>query len=88
MIVTDKYAQNYYEAPKTGNRSPSPPLALLKHSSTLFTGRDAYLEKLRAHFGSRTQPNDLTRRSLLLYGMGGIGKTQICLKFMEDVEDQ
>ncbi|KAF8348016.1 hypothetical protein F5887DRAFT_1259533 [Amanita rubescens] len=82
------YAQNYYEAPTTANRTPSPPLALPKHSSTLFTGRDTYLGKLREHFGLRASPNDLARRSFLLYGMGGIGKTQICLKFMEDSEDQ
>ena len=61
---------------------------MLKHSSTLFTGRDTYLEKLREHFTPRTSLNDLARRSFLLYGMGGIGKTQICLKFIENAEDQ
>jgi hypothetical protein len=27
----------------------------------------------------------MSRRSCLLWGMGGIGKTQICLKFIEEM---
>ncbi|KAF8629297.1 hypothetical protein AX15_003529, partial [Amanita polypyramis BW_CC] len=56
------------------------PLPPLKHSSDLFTGRHSYLKVLEDHFS----PHSITqRRSYLLYGMGGIGKTQICLKFIE-----
>jgi hypothetical protein len=52
-------------------------------SSTNFTGRRDYLTKLRAYFN--VGPNEpLRRKSFLLYGMGGIGKTQICLKFAEE----
>ena len=58
-----------------------PPLPILKHSSGLFTGRDAYLQKLREHF-SHYPNND--RKLFLLYGMGGMGKTQICLRFIEE----
>src|ERR1700731_2629518 len=48
-----------------------------------FTGREGYLEKLRTHFSMRQgQPH--SRRLFLLYGMGGVGKTQICLKFIEE----
>ena len=33
--------------------------------------------------------NELTsRRSCLLWGTGGIGKTQICLKFTEEISDR
>jgi DNA replication protein DnaC len=52
-------------------------------SSMKFTGRRDYLTKLRAIFNAES--DGLRRRkSFLLYGMGGIGKTQICLKFTEE----
>src|SRR6202035_953915 len=55
-------------------------------SSANFTGRRDYLTKLRDYFS--VKPNEPPRRkSFLLYGMGGIGKTQICLKFTEDNSD-
>jgi hypothetical protein len=55
-------------------------------SSANFTGRGDYLTKLRDHFS--VKPDEpLRRKSFLLYGMGGIGKTQICLKFIEENSD-
>ncbi|KAF8633078.1 hypothetical protein AX15_001526 [Amanita polypyramis BW_CC] len=56
------------------------PLPPMKHSSDLFTGRHSYLRILEDYFGSHSMAE---RKSYLLYGMGGIGKTQICLKFLE-----
>jgi len=52
------------------------------NSSALFTGRENILERLKVHFAPQEQ-GDICRKSFLLYGMGGIGKTQICLKFVE-----
>jgi hypothetical protein len=55
-------------------------------SSVNFTGRRDYLAILRAYFS--VEPDEpLHRKSFLLYGMGGIGKTQICLKFTEENSD-
>ena len=34
------------------------------------------------HFAPQGQ-GDKCRKAFLLYGMGGVGKTQICLKFVE-----
>jgi hypothetical protein len=51
----------------------------------LFTGRQHYLETLWEYFVLRD--SSLPRRSFLVYGMGGAGKTQICLKFVEDNSD-
>jgi hypothetical protein len=52
-------------------------------SSVKFTGRRDYLAKLRAFFNAEShEPH--RRKFFLLYGMGGIGKTQICLKFTEE----
>jgi hypothetical protein len=56
----------------------------MKHSSALFTGHYEYLQKLREYFGPNAGGQ---RKSLLLYGLGGIGKTQICLKFIEENAD-
>jgi len=57
--------------------------------STLFTGQSQYIISLKAHFDISTEETRLPeQRSLLLYGMGGVGKTQICLKFIQEVSDQ
>jgi hypothetical protein len=48
----------------------------------LFTGREVCLEKLRRYFVPRDKSRP--RRSFLIYGMGGAGKTQIALKFVEE----
>jgi DNA replication protein DnaC len=55
-------------------------------SSTNFTGRRDYLMKLRDYFSVK-HGEPLRRKSFLLHGMGGIGKTQICLKFTEESSD-
>ena len=70
--------------PAMPNKAVLPPLPPLKHSSTLFTGRDDYLQRLRDYFHSSIGGE---RKSFLLYGLGGIGKTQICLKFIEQNSD-
>ncbi|KIL63413.1 hypothetical protein M378DRAFT_51723, partial [Amanita muscaria Koide BX008] len=48
--------------------------------STFYTGRDTYMQALKECFSPKL---DNERKRFLLYGMGGIGKTQICLKFIE-----
>ena len=54
------------------------------NSSALFTGREGVLKRLMDHFTPQDQV-ERGRKSFLLYGLGGIGKTQICLKFIEIV---
>ncbi|KAM6493175.1 hypothetical protein JOM56_011309 [Amanita muscaria] len=53
----------------------------LRCPSGLFSGRKPYLQDLHTHFIANPSPE---RKTFLLYGMGGIGKTQICLKFIEE----
>ena len=85
VVHVDKSdSQNHYNISVTADRAALQPLPPLKHSSTLFTGRDEYLQRLRSYFSCSTQAN---RKSFLLYGLGGIGKTQICLKFIEQNVD-
>lgn len=57
----------------------SPSLPALRPPSSLFTGRYTYLQTLKEHFCNPSEQ----RNYFLLYGMGGIGKTQICLQFIE-----
>src|ERR1700733_2602733 len=55
-------------------------------SSPNFTGRRDYLTRLKDFFSAESN-GPLRRKSFLLYGMGGIGKTQICLRFTEENSD-
>ena len=63
-------------------------IPLTPNPSNRFTGRTEVIAKLKRHFFSKTNDVVKKRKFFLLYGMGGIGKTQICLKFLEDMSDQ
>jgi len=57
-------------------------------ASKLFTGQLEYIQTLKMHFGISSGDSMISaQKSYLLHGMGGIGKTQICLKFIEEVAD-
>ena len=62
------------------------PVPQKPNPSPLFTGREDVLAKLGKIFADR--PDSKPMRSCLLWGMGGIGKTQICLKFTEAMSDR
>ena len=77
---------NYYTS--TGNRTTSDAAIPVKPNSSIrFTGRTDVLAKLKEHFTVRNTDKLRRRKFFLLYGMGGIGKTQICLRFIEDMSD-
>ena len=72
-----------------GNRTTSDGLIpLMPNPSTRFTGRADVIAKLKRHFFPNTNDAVHKRKFFLLYGMGGIGKTQICLKFVEEMFDR
>jgi len=72
-----------------GNRTTSDGvIPLMPNPSTRFTGRVEVIAKLKSHFFPKTNDAVQKRKAFLLYGMGGIGKTQICLKFVEEVSDR
>lgn len=50
--------------------------------SSLFIGREDFLNALKAFFTDRGSKQH-SRREYLLHGMGGSGKTQIALAFAE-----
>ncbi|KIJ90248.1 hypothetical protein K443DRAFT_686888 [Laccaria amethystina LaAM-08-1] len=62
-------------------------ISLMPNPSTRFTGRTEAIAKLKSHFFN-TNDAVQKRKFFLLYGMGGIGKTQICLKFVEEMSDR
>ena len=62
-------------------------IPLMPNPSNRFTGRTEVITKLKRHFFN-TNDSVLRRKYFLLYGMGGIGKTQICLKFVEEMSDR
>ncbi|KIK00792.1 hypothetical protein K443DRAFT_99679 [Laccaria amethystina LaAM-08-1] len=72
-----------------GNRTTSDGvIRLMPNPSTRFTGRTEAIAKLKGHFFTDTNDAVQKRKFFLLYGMGGIGKTQICLKFVEEMYDK
>ncbi|KAM6493363.1 hypothetical protein JOM56_011497 [Amanita muscaria] len=79
--VGGNYTKNVYLSSNAPSLGQIPPLPLLRSPSTFFTGRDSYLQSLKDHFSPKSCSE---RKKFLLYGMGGIGKTQICLKFIEE----
>jgi hypothetical protein len=53
--------------------------------SSVFTGREDILQRLsESCLPPRTQDNLGVQRRFVLYGLGGSGKTQVCLKFAQD----
>ena len=63
------------------------PVTLMPNSSVRFTGRTEILARLKDHFSVGSKDEVRKRKQFLLYGLGGIGKTQIVLKFIEEMSD-
>ena len=77
---------NYYTS--AGDRTASDAAIPSKPTSSIrFTGRTDILTKLKEHFTAESNDQLRPRKFFLLYGMGGIGKTQICMRFIEDMSD-
>ena len=64
-------------------------LVTLPLPADYFTGRDEYLEVIKASFDFPKTSAELKRqRRFVLYGMGGIGKTQLALKFLDEHSEE
>ena len=63
-------------------------IPLMPNPSPRFTGRTEVIAKLKSHFFTNKNDAAHERKFFLLYGTGGIGKTQICLKFVEEMSDR
>jgi len=63
-------------------------IPLVPNPSPRFTGRADIIAKLKEYFSANAYDGVQKRKYFLLHGMGGIGKTQICLKFIEEMSNQ
>jgi hypothetical protein len=61
-------------------------IPLMPNPSNSFTGHTEVITQLKRNFFN-TNDSAQKRKFFLLYGMGSIGKTQICLKFVEEMCD-
>ncbi|CAI6339178.1 unnamed protein product [Periconia digitata] len=56
-----------------------------RNPSINFTGRQKHAERVKYMLGETYKPSDGKRSKILvLFGLGGSGKTQFCLKYIED----
>ena len=62
-------------------------IPLVPNPSTRFTGRTEVISKLKSHFFTNMSDAVQKRKLFLFYGMGAIGKTQICLNFVGEVSE-
>jgi hypothetical protein len=83
LMALDLLQINIHKGDRTTSDGVIP---LMPNPSTRFTGRTEVITKLKSHF-SNTNDSVQKRNFFLLHGMGGIGKTQICLKFIEEMSD-
>ena len=73
---------NIYKKDRTTSDGVIP---LMPYPSNRFTGRTEVSAKLKNHFSTNISDPAGKRKFFLLHGMGGVGKTQICLKFIEEM---
>ena len=87
-LLINRYLEQINYNTGTGNRMTSDAAIPVKPNSSIrFTGRNDVLAKLKEHFNAESNDKLRRRKFFLLYGMGGIGKTQICMRFIEDMSD-
>jgi Holliday junction resolvasome RuvABC ATP-dependent DNA helicase subunit len=72
-----------------GNRrTTNTVIPLMPNPSIRFTGQAAIIARLKELFLNSSNDQVQEQKYFLLYGMGGVGKTQICLKFIEEMSNQ
>jgi len=87
-MLINRYLEQINYNTSASNRTISDAAIPVKPNSSIrFTGRTDVLTKLKEHFTAESNDKLRRRKFFLLYGMGGIGKTQICLRFIEDMSD-
>ena len=56
--------------------------------SRLYTGREAFGKRLARAFSYDHSEQQKRQRIFVITGLGGTGKSEICLKFAEDHQDE
>ena len=88
LIIAYLICQNNVNIPSPTTRERQIPVLQKPNSSSLFVGQKDVLNKLQRIFIHCAESRLMSRRSCLLWGTGGIGKTQICLKFIEEISNR
>ncbi|KAF8987314.1 P-loop containing nucleoside triphosphate hydrolase protein [Cyathus striatus] len=84
--INTQHLQNNNYITNQENSEPLSPIKINQPSTTQnFTGQQEYLKKLHMHMNKNDSPS---RKMYLLYGVGGIGKTQITLKYIDESSDR
>jgi len=87
MLINSYLAHINYNT-SDGNRVTSDAMIPIKPNSSIqFMGWTDVLAKLKEHFTAESNDKLCCQKFFLLHGMGGIGKTQICLRFIEEISD-
>ncbi|KAK3170058.1 hypothetical protein OEA41_009443 [Lepraria neglecta] len=79
-----------------GNPLPFPPspfrnkyFEVPRDASSTFTGREEICEQLQARCLPSSTPNIRgQQKRYVIHGLGGSGKTQVCLKFVQDYREE
>ena len=60
-----------------------------RNPSSVFTGREEIGKRLQSHcLPSNTLNLQQQQKRFVIHGLGGLGKTQVCLKFAEDHREE
>jgi hypothetical protein len=87
MSLSSNISLSVFQDKMTPLPPPKPVYKLMPSSSPNFVGCEDHLHQLKKYF--HVQPaNERSRRAFVLYGVGGVGKTQICLKFLEECSER
>lgn len=75
LVLVSKPFNEYYDVPY--------------NVSSVFTGREDICQKLReCCLPSVPQSAQTVQKRFVLHGLGGAGKTQLCLKFAQDFREK
>jgi len=83
-VILDTVTRIERMASQSSNSSTPSLLVTPPLPSEIFTGRDDYLRKIESSFELPKTSRELkNQRRFVPYGTGGIGKTQLALKFLD-----
>ena len=57
-------------------------------SNPFYTGREELARRLAQHFSFDPSAPPKKQRTFTIFGLGGTGKSEVCLKFAEDHRDE
>lgn len=94
QMVVDSHRRKEFSSPRSGQKPKGSTRHKLKNiaipRNNAFHGREEILERMYAHLKPQYGEVDSRLKTCILYGMGGIGKTQIaieyCYKYRHDYD--